>query len=82
MDIAEEKIKKVFTNAVRDKIYGSIEIFFEEGNVTQITQRIINKLKPVSKPKTGSKFSHKPNTTIKVKKEIIDQDSSVSDLPL
>lgn len=32
-------------NKIRDhKIYGSVEIYFEEGEVTQITQRIISKV--------------------------------------
>lgn len=35
---------KIFANAVSKKIYGSVEIYFEEGRVTQITQRIINKI--------------------------------------
>ncbi len=28
-----------------NKIYGSVELFFEEGEITQITQRIIRKVK-------------------------------------
>ena len=36
----------IILNRIRDnKIYGSVEIFFENGEVTQITQRIINKVK-------------------------------------
>ena len=35
-------------NKIREhKIYGSVEIYFEAGEVTQITQRIINKVKKV-----------------------------------
>lgn len=35
----------ILTKAVEEKTYGSIEIYFEEGNITQITQRIINKVR-------------------------------------
>lgn len=34
----------ILSKAVEGKIYGSIEIYFEDGRVTQITQRIINKV--------------------------------------
>lgn len=35
----------ILSKAVEERIYGSIEIYFEEGKVTQITQRIINKVR-------------------------------------
>lgn len=35
---------KIINEAMNDKMYGSIEVYFEAGNVTQITQRIINKV--------------------------------------
>lgn len=35
---------KIFKKAVDNKIYGSVEVYFESGRITQITQRIINKL--------------------------------------
>ena len=35
---------KILTNVVDNNIYGSVEIFFEKGKVTQITQRIIKKV--------------------------------------
>lgn len=35
----------IIGKAVKDKIYGSVEVYFEAGNITQITQRIINKVK-------------------------------------
>ena len=31
---------------MENNIYGSVEIFFEKGKVTQITQRIIKKVHP------------------------------------
>ena len=44
---------KIISQAVEKKIYGSIEVYFEAGNVTQITQRIINKIRNQSE-KIGS----------------------------
>ena len=35
---------KILTNVVEHNIYGSVEIFFEKGKVTQITQRTIKKV--------------------------------------
>lgn len=35
---------KILTQVVENNIYGSVEIFFEKGKVTQITQRIIKKV--------------------------------------
>lgn len=35
---------KILAKVVEDNIYGSVEIFFEKGKVTQITQRIIKKV--------------------------------------
>lgn len=42
---------KILTKTVKNKIYGSVEIFFEAGNITQITQRIIRKIQKTA-PKT------------------------------
>lgn len=39
-----EHLKKLLEKIKKNKIYGSIEIYFENGKVTQITQRIINKI--------------------------------------
>ena len=35
---------KILNKASDNKIYGSVEIYFEGGTITQITQRIINKI--------------------------------------
>lgn len=35
---------KIISHAVSKKMYGSIEIYFEAGRITQVTQRIINKI--------------------------------------
>lgn len=42
--LVSKQILKIVTQAVTKKIYGSIEIYFEAGKVTQVTQRIINKI--------------------------------------
>jgi hypothetical protein len=44
-----EDLAKIISQAVKDKIYGSVEVYFEAGTVTQITQRIINKVKRTQK---------------------------------
>lgn len=38
-------IIKILAKVVENNIYGSVEIFFEKGKVTQITQRIIKKVR-------------------------------------
>ncbi|MBI2020745.1 hypothetical protein HYS94_05050 [Candidatus Daviesbacteria bacterium] len=43
---------KILTHVVDNNIYGSVEIFFEKGRVTQITQRIIKK---VQQPDSANK---------------------------
>lgn len=50
-----QELFKYIQKAVDGKIYGSIEIYFEEGNITQITQRIINKVTASSKQKAKAK---------------------------
>lgn len=35
---------KIVSQAFSKKMYGSIEVYFEAGKVTQVTQRIINKI--------------------------------------
>ena len=37
-------ISKVFSNLMEQQIYGSVEIYFEDGRPTQVTHRVINKL--------------------------------------
>ena len=38
------KLIKLLDKLIQNKIYGSIEVYFEAGEVTQVTQRIINKI--------------------------------------
>lgn len=39
-----QELINILSKATNSKIYGSVEVFFEAGQITQITQRIINKL--------------------------------------
>lgn len=68
-------LTQILTKAIGEKIYGSVEIYFEEGKITQITQRIIKKVgnfKPKQKPvfkKEQPNFSK--NLSKKIPKEEI-----------
>lgn len=44
-----EKVIKLLEKIRLNKIYGSVEIYFEGGEITQVTQRIINKITKASK---------------------------------
>lgn len=46
-------LQNFIAKAMEKKIYGSIEIFFEEGSITQVTQRIINKIHHPKKNTNG-----------------------------
>jgi hypothetical protein len=37
-------LANILVKAMDTKIYGSVEVYFEAGKITQITQRIINKI--------------------------------------
>lgn len=39
-----ENLVAILTNVFKNGVYGSVEIFFEKGRVTQITQRTIKKI--------------------------------------
>ncbi|MBI2011168.1 hypothetical protein HYS91_00215 [Candidatus Daviesbacteria bacterium] len=61
-----KELAKILSEAVNNKIYGSVEIYFESGSVTQITQRIISKINngKVSKKLTvKSKLDQKKEET-------------------
>jgi hypothetical protein len=69
-----EMLKKI-----RDgKIYGSVEIYFEEGEVTQITQRIIKK---VSKRKYETQRNSGKSTPFAKKANRIESRPDPADLP-
>lgn len=61
-----EKVLKLLNKIRQNKIYGSVEVYFEGGEITQVTQRIISKINKTSKVnpeknkisglKTNSKF--------------------------
>lgn len=42
--IISQELASILSKAVDNKIYGSVEIYFEDGEITQITQRIIKKV--------------------------------------
>lgn len=47
---------KILIKAAENKTYGSVEVYFEAGKITQITQRIINKVNNInSKQRPQSK---------------------------
>lgn len=42
--ILSEELVAILVDVVKNDIYGSVEIFFEKGKITQVTQRIIKKV--------------------------------------
>lgn len=59
----------LFKKAIENKTYGSIEIFFEAGKITQITERIINKIqnkveRPIEQSFTDKSSKGYSQTTI------------------
>ena len=63
------------------KVYGSVEIFFEEGKVTQITQRVIKKInRKDASSSANSRVSVKLATNSKHKTETAED--SLADLVL
>ena len=44
-----KNLLRILDKAVDRKIYGSVEIYFEAGKITQVTQRIINKVTHIQK---------------------------------
>lgn len=49
-----EDLVAIINNAVGSRIYGSVEIYFEDGKVTQVTQRIIRKISHKDEKKANS----------------------------
>lgn len=58
------ELLNMLSKAIDSKTYGSIEVYLEEGQITQITQRIIKKMK---KAKSSTKIL-KTHTSNKPKK--------------
>lgn len=67
-----EKVIKLLEKIRQNKIYGSVEIYFEGGEITQVTQRIISKISKASKDtrennkpvlKTNNKFQRSTVTS-------------------
>lgn len=44
---ATTELLNILSRAMDSKMYGSVEVYLEDGQVTQITQRIIKKMKKV-----------------------------------
>jgi hypothetical protein len=84
-NLFSQELFKILSKASKNKIYGSVEVFFEAGNITQITQRIINKLssfKNKSTQKLNSKEinpqKNSPEKTPLTSRKSDDDDNSVS----
>lgn len=58
-----EDLITILTNVVENNIYGSVEIFFEKGEVTQITQRTIKK---VNKPNNNYDINQKQTSNDRI----------------
>lgn len=57
------ELLKIISKAVDRRIYGSVEIYFEDGRITQITQRIINKVDH-QKPKIQKEIEDASSTPV------------------
>ncbi len=57
--VLSKELVNILSSAAKNKIYGSVEVYFEAGNVTQITQRIINKVSGVKKANNQVNYSYK-----------------------
>lgn len=56
--LISQEIVEIFKKIREGRIYGSVEIYFEEGEATQITQRIIKKVgtkKKIESPRQNPK---------------------------
>lgn len=60
-----QELIKIFSKAADNKIYGSVEVFFEAGSITQITQRIISKLVKHEKKPFSQNQQNKAYGTLK-----------------
>lgn len=71
-------LTKILIKAIQKKIYGSVEVYFEGGNITQITQRIINKVQNIKqngKPKITQEATSPQKAIEKKKNKTADSDS-------
>lgn len=77
-----QDLVRILGKAVENKMYGSVEIFFEAGSVTQITQRIINK---INRPKIDTKkpsISKKPLAKVDKNKSVSQSSEAITNSPL
>lgn len=63
----------ILSKAMDAKVYGSIEIYLEEGQITQISQRVIKKIK---------KPNRSENHQIKVKRSAVIRKNSSSEVSI
>jgi len=54
--ILPESFYKIIKRVVANRSYGSVEIVFQSGEVTQITERTINKVGPKEKKLNGEQL--------------------------
>lgn len=62
----------ILSKAMDSKVYGSIEIYLEDGQITQISQRVIKKIKK----------SHSSSHQVKIKKNSTNRKLSSSESPV
>lgn len=70
-ELLSKELIQILTKASEGKIYGSVEIYFEQGQITQITQRIINKVQNQRfepKKNFASQKKHQPQNHFSSKK--------------
>ncbi len=80
--LISQEVLDIFKKIRDGKIYGSVEIYFEEGEATQITQRIIKKVgskKKTENLKQHAKATKNPAFAKKTQRRGLDVDSV--DLP-
>lgn len=60
----------ILDKAMDANMYGSVEVYLEDGQITQITQRIIKKIKrtkSIQKPKDTSSLPHRNGEEVTMK---------------
>lgn len=75
-----EKVIKLLEKIRLNKIYGSVEIYFEGGEITQVTQRIINKITKASKKNFETQKESVLATNDKVQRRTISSNQEFSEI--
>lgn len=55
----------ILSKAMDSKVYGSIEIYLEEGQITQISQRVIKKIKKKSSNASSHEVKLRKNSAVR-----------------